>query len=231
MDHGTLSQILTGKRKISRRNFQKLAEALELSPELVARLQMEVDLGLESYSTLEEEALAELGHWSMSALCELMRLPGFISDPRWMAEQLEVSESEIESALRALSQTGQIRLHKGRWEPVEMNTTTLSGTHLKNLNLAEVVRRGQRGFMEKQLKAFEEKPLHEMSHYGLTVAVDTDRLPEFREKFVQFLREFSTQTESASAEPKAVYRLNLSFFPVSKTCSDSHNLANFKKTE
>ena len=54
------------------------------------------------------------------------------------------------------------------------------------------------------------------SNYGLTLAFDPEKLPDIRKKLVQALREVSIEAERGAGERKNVYRLNLSFFPVSK---------------
>ncbi|MCB0364632.1 MAG: TIGR02147 family protein [Bdellovibrionaceae bacterium] len=215
LDHASLSQILSGKRRISKANFEKIAQALHLTDDQVKQLKHEVDLGLESYSTLDDQLIARKNRWYLDAICELTRLEDFEPSVPWVAQALGLSESEVQEAVDLLTALGELRVSKDKWEVVEFCTTTLSGTKMSNLDLASAVRQCQRGFMSKQIEAFEKFPFEEMSHYGLTLAFDPDKLPEIRQKLIKTIREISREAESGQTRQRRVYRLNLSFFPVS----------------
>jgi len=216
IDHGTLSQIISGKRTLTLRNYLRMEPSLSITEEQKKSLRQEVCNEYSDFTTYDDQQITTLNKWYHTAILELMDTVDFQSCPQWMAEKLGLRLEEVEEALQLLSNLDMIRQKGGRWYPTENNTSTLKGTQMENLDLAAIVQDVQAQTFQKQIEAFETNPYELMSHYGLTFCLSPDDLPRFREKMLALLREINRMADAETSKKEEVYRLNISLFPYTK---------------
>ncbi len=111
IDHATLSQLLRCKRRFSPATIEKLGRRLGIDSSLIAgyiaREQQARQL-VESATTLHEvQQLAKdtanlVSDWYHFAILELIHLPQFKPDTRWIARVLEITPDEVNVALTRL---------------------------------------------------------------------------------------------------------------------------------
>jgi len=125
IDHATLSQLLRSKRRCTPDTIEKLGRRLGLHPKTLADY-----VAQEKHSGHLRESAAALGHvqqlahdtanlisdWYHFAILELVRLPEFRPDTRWIARVLETTPDEVNIALTRLVRLGLLEMtRQNRW--------------------------------------------------------------------------------------------------------------------
>lgn len=130
IDHSTLSQILRGKRNLTRKTILKLSECLEITEEqLNSFLQSFEKNGgkLNEYQSLSLDMYAVIGDWYHFAIFELITVSHFKQDFKWIASKLGLKESEAQQAVERMMRVGLIRTDEnGRWVQSSANLTTVN---------------------------------------------------------------------------------------------------------
>jgi uncharacterized protein (TIGR02147 family) len=230
--NSTLSHILSGKRLPSREISLKLISKLELSPSEkdtflrsvatakhdhgLLRIEPEfrallknkpVSSTTEPPKELSIDLWKTIADWHHSAILELTLTKDFISDPKWISEQLETSLSEVHLAIERLIRLGLLELKTGKLtrcpEPL------LSGD--RHLTSA-AHRRRQKQVLEKSIQSLENDPLTERNHTAMTFAIDSSKIPEAKMLTEKFMNEMTTLLETG--ERDRVYELVVNLFPL-----------------
>lgn len=204
IDHSTLSQIIRGKRKISSQMQERLAEKLCLGPEQLAAFDP-----TKNYSQLTLDLFEITSEWYYFAIMELLTVKGFKSNPKWIAKALGLKESEIETALLRLTRIGFIEIDEsGNYRDISAkNVSTL------DFNLTTPAhKKMQTQLLNKASEAMTNYPLEQRSQTGMTMAIDTKKLPKAKEMIIKFQRELSAFLEDG--EQNDVYHLGISLFPL-----------------
>jgi uncharacterized protein (TIGR02147 family) len=123
VDHSTLSQLLRGKRRLTDATVRKLGYRLGLEPAQIeifaaaARAEPARAVPAEAPVTqLAAEALLVLRNRHHLAILELVRLPTFRPDVRWIARVLDTSPDQVNVALQHLLRLGLLRMKSpDRW--------------------------------------------------------------------------------------------------------------------
>jgi transcriptional regulator with XRE-family HTH domain len=117
IDHSTLSQILRGKRAVTRRTVQSLAPRLKLDESAVAgyledlRRPPAVTIGaVRAVEELAQDMARAISEWHHHAILELIRLEDFRPDSRWIARVLDLSVDEVNMALQRLLRLGMLEM-------------------------------------------------------------------------------------------------------------------------
>lgn len=121
--HGTLSQILRGKRALTPSMVKRLAPRLGLDAPSTQRFALAAahatfsePAALRLARSITADAWAALSEWPHLALLELTRLPDFQADSRFLARVLGTSVDEVNLALQRLLRLGLLEMNaKDRW--------------------------------------------------------------------------------------------------------------------
>ncbi len=218
----SLSQVLSGKRPLSRKAALRIIDRCELSPEQGKAFLMSA-LGEDWRSALQKmESEPELPHqelqietyrmiadWYHYAILSLGDIAGNVATPEWIAERLGIAPKVASQAFQRLEKLGLLK-RRGRGfyqcaKPLSASThTDLAGAlrkyHHQNLRLAEAA------------LDHGEVPLNGFS--AMTMAVDESRLEEARDLIKKFRRKLCALLESGDRQ--RVYTLAVQLFPVSK---------------
>ena len=210
----TLSQVLAGKRKFSKRNTLKIAKKFSLCPLETKELLKSVNNdGLETRENtdeirLENDKFILIADWYHLAILSLAKLKNNKSDPQWISNQLDISVLEVRDAVSRLKRLGFIKEENGNLirvlkSSLNIETKTFSSAiqkyHKQNFKLAE--------------KMMESENLENRKFSATTMALDPQKLEEaelminrFRKKLAKFLE---------SGEKKRVYTLSIQLYPIS----------------
>ena len=165
--------------------------------------------------TLDRFALvAEWYHW---VPLELVGLPDFRPDPRWLSRRLgdRVRPELVATGLRRLLRLGLVRKSAdGRWERVE--GVAFAGDAVPS----ECVRKHHRQFLEKAKRALDEQPTAERDFRGSTFVFSPDRVEEAR----AVIRECHRQLRAlaTSGGEREVYRFGTQLFRLTQRPSDEN---------
>ena len=219
----SLSQVLSGKRPLSRKAALRIIDRCELSPEQgkaflmsalgedwrSALLKMETEAETHSHQELQIETYRMISDWYHYAILSLGDIEGNEASPQWIADRLGISPKAAHQAFTRLEKLGLVK-RRGRGffqsaKPLAASThTDLAGAlrkyHHQNLRLAE--------------QALDDGLVPLNGYSAMTMAVDESRLDEARELIKKFRRKLCQLLESG--ERQRVYTLAIQLFPVSK---------------
>jgi len=207
-----LSQVLSRKRDLSKRNALKVADRLALSPSQTSQLLSQIrgqqadGVDVEERQLLQEDTFKLMSDWYYIAILNLAKLADNRSDPAWVASRLDISLPEAKNALIRLERLGFIEVREGKLVRTAVSLTTTNGVassairtyHKQNLKRAEAS-------IDRDLV-----DLRDLS--ALTMAVHPDEIPAAKEAIQKFKNEFTKLF--GSKDPTEVYTLAIQLFPV-----------------
>lgn len=208
ISHSALSEILNGKRNVSKKLAQRLAQRLCLSPEQVDAMLF----GKIQTPTSKQRRALELAadhfhivsdwyYFAILSLCETKEFPGtslFISD------YFELDQRVAQTILDRLVRLGLLKFERGKYRATGKEYASSDGVgsvsvrkhHFQTLELAKA--------------SLEEDPLEERDFTSMTMAIDPKNIPEARKLIRKFRDDLSCLLEVG--EKKEVYKLSLQLF-------------------
>jgi uncharacterized protein (TIGR02147 family) len=207
-----LSDIFSGKRRITRRMCTKIAARLPLKPSLAGEIQKFIrheTSGKAEYSVLDAKVFSVVASWHYFAILTASELDNFDGTPEWIAKNLGLSVAKAREGLNTLQALNLLaRDEKGRLRPTHQNLATtmdipdaaIQRSHREHLQLAEAalgaVAVGARDFS------------------FVNIATDPLLVVQAKEKIKKFRRELCAFLESSPRKKSAVLRLGIQLFPV-----------------
>lgn len=213
-----LSEILNGKRRVSRKLAERLTDKLCLPPrlrqDLLGRFKRagataQDSADLVTYDELDSDQFATISEWYHFGILSLMETATFKDDPKWISERLNIKLPEATSALERLlrlglvarAKNGKLQLTKGRLTTSDgVRSLSLRRAHATNLAMAQ--------------SSLAEDPLEVRDFSALTLAIDPSLLPEARRLIRAFSDQLSTKLEVPGKQTE-VYKLCVQLFPLS----------------
>ncbi len=218
VDHSTLSQLLRGRRKLTEQTIRRLGKRLAIDEVLLARyvaaqeiLDRSPDPASEQLELMAEDAQALCTEWEHAALLELTRIESFRADSRWVGQVLGISTDRANLVLQRLVRLELLRMNPdGRWVDCSEDSSLPGPASAAQLRaVAESTHR-------MALEALERTHVADQEHTSATLAVDSARLPEVRAALARMQHELA-EISSADQQRNEVYRLDIRFFPLTKT--------------
>lgn len=166
---------------------------------------------------LDDEQAAYHQHWYVPAIRELVTLPGFREDPRWIAAHLEpaITERQAAEALETLCRLGLLtRAASGRLEQAQALLTTGPGP------LGHHVFVYHHAMMDLAKRALDELPREDRDISSVTLCLPEAALPEVSRRLRELRRELLQWAEQATRADRVV-QLNLQMFPLSRRTPSS----------
>lgn len=161
---------------------------------------------------LEKEQYDYYSKWYYVAVRELVGMPDFKDDPKWIAAKLEnnITAKEAEKAIELLIKIKLLKRDEdGTLKQVDSSITT--GPEVKSLAVANF----HREMLKKAADSIEKIPPQYRDISSLTIPVSKDTLEEVKTKVQQFRKEL----HAFLAEQKdfdAVYQFNFQLFNLSE---------------
>jgi uncharacterized protein (TIGR02147 family) len=225
-----LSDVLSGKRGLSRRNAEKVSAKLGLSQAERARFHDEVDSlharsGVlrtvakiklerrdrdESYRTIQEDSFRAISDWYHLAILEAFELRGFRADPAWLGRVFGISEVEARLALERLERLGFLAKRLGKLRVTGRSHSVPGGAP------SEAIRRFHTQVLERALAALVLQPVEERDFGAHVIAVSKERVPEIRARLRDLRRELARELDSDKRKD-SVYCLSTQFFKLGET--------------
>ncbi len=207
MDPSSLSQILAGKRRPSRKAMLAIGQRLEAT---VEQLDSFGTNSPDDFRTLALDAFTIVADWYHFAILELTYTASFRYDGPTVARQFGITETEASEALERLVRVGLLAQNPdGTWGKstrfLTLFTPGQTSPALKEL---------QRQVISLALRAVDTVPQEEKDITSMTMAIDVDRLPEARQLITKFRRDLSAFLEDG--EQTRVYHLGIQLYPVSQ---------------
>lgn len=216
---GAVSGILNGKRFVSAKLAERLAQNLLLDPQERAELlgafprrslqtQEATDPSYLQLSALHYKIIAG---WEHYAILSLLKTKGFRDSPNWIAERLGISPTAASQALARLLELGMVRRTKKGLERAQPRFRSSDDTADLSVRLSH------EQSMELAKESMHRDPVAQRDLSAITMAINPVRLPEAKEAIRRFQDELSALLEQGEAVE--VYRFSSQLFPLTKISS------------
>ncbi len=212
IDPSSLSQILSGKRKVSKKIILTFCEKLSATPKDLKRFGLIVNnsqadekfyqLGLDKFSVISE--------WYHYAILELTYVSGFKADFKWIARKLSITVDEAKTAIERLKRLELILEENGSFIK---SSKMLTNDGIINSSAAH--KELQRQIVSKALLAIDECPTEFKDITSITMAIDTENIEKAKKLIAKFRRELCALLEDG--EQTVVYNLGIQLYPISTT--------------
>ena len=210
LSHASLSQVLSGRRPLTRKMLDRILAALRLDAGLEAKVRESFERNPEGFTQLSAEAQQVANAWYHDVILELTFVEGFRPDPRWIAEQVGIPEELCAKAIEDLVRIGAL----SRTPEGGLRLESLKTTSVGLISSADIINRIQVEMLEKQKSAILALPPEERSSLGMTIAMDPADLPEYRRLVFEFLNNTHKLLNRNGVRRRAVFRVQVGMFPV-----------------
>jgi uncharacterized protein (TIGR02147 family) len=210
---GRLSEILSGKRKLTDSLSKKLASKLGLSPRQMSVFLNGKETGNaqqmdSNYHLLEEDSFALIAQGNHNTFLALMDLTKFRSEPSWVAKKMGISTLEVRGIIHRLERLGLIQKSRFGFVKREKNLQTSDGI------ASAALRKSHRESILQAADCLETIPLEERDITSITMAIDSAKIPLAKSLIREFRYKMADLLESGQTDE--VYNLNIQLVPVTK---------------
>lgn len=221
----TLSRILNGKRKVSRKLADKLCNKLLLDPQERAELlshfsplifpnsQDSADSSRAIQLTADQYQV--VSDWRAYAILGLTEIQNFKNDPAWISRRLRVPVTEVKQVIARLlrlemlteDEKGNLKRVNPRYRTTDdVANLALKKSHYQNLELAR--------------ESLDSDPVSERDFSWITFPMDPKKLGDAKTLIRKFQQDLYKILDE-NAKPSEVYRLAVHFFPLTKDASNT----------
>jgi uncharacterized protein (TIGR02147 family) len=204
-----LSEILSGKRRVTEDRAQKILHKLGTPPERTESILHAISQspGQKPQQQLSIDQFYLIADWYHFAILSLAETADFKDDPQWISKRLNVPTLQVTKALERLERLGAlIRDRKGH--------LIASGKQLSTPD--EIAHRGLKQqhaeVLELCRQSLENHSISERDFLGVTMTLDPADIPLAKKLLREFVGKFCNRLEQG--RKKEVYRLNLQFIPL-----------------
>ncbi len=204
-----MSEILNGKRRISKKMGLKIIQKLNIDEERQKNLIDKID-SANSYELLELQDFKILSTWEHFAVLNLLKLRDFIFDSSWMARRLGISKDRVERVLARLFSSGLLK--KKNEDEVERvsNHNLRTPTGIKNQALQNYTRQS----FERGIDSLTETEVSLRDFSTLTLTMNKKDLPKAKKIIEEFRFKFDKEIERVPGDE--VYKLVIGLYPLTK---------------
>lgn len=208
---GRLSEILSGKRALSKKMKAHIAGKLGISE--IQDFLDEASLPKLSFSQrsdyhlLTDDTFSVLADWYHFAILSLADTKDFKADAKWIAKRLNISVMESAEALKKLKNVGLIEIKNGKLMKTNKNVSTTSDIE------SIALRQSHKQSLEQAALALNEVSIELRDITSMTMAIDLKKIPMAK----KIIREFRTKLCDVleTGHQSEVYNLNVQLVPVS----------------
>ncbi|MES2768101.1 MAG: TIGR02147 family protein [Bdellovibrionota bacterium] len=216
---GTVSHLLSGKRKPSVKYITKLCAKLEMSPQEHAFILNslaknpsygDTSFSPQEYSLISIESFKVLSEWYHFAILELTHVKGFQYDLTWISRELGISVIEARQAIERLLKLDLLVEKRGKL----LKTQSFVTNGENDFVTSSAHKQFQRHVLQRALEAIDNVAIEEKEITSMTMAIDESKLPQARKMMTKFRRDLCQFLENGNQT--RVYNLGIQLYPLSK---------------
>jgi uncharacterized protein (TIGR02147 family) len=224
-----LSLIFSGKRRLSEDKIFPLCRALGMNkeenqyvhslvrfnfckdPRETSKLLTEVLMRRPTRPTLEGDRKILLTKWYYIPLLELIKIPGFKNDPKWIATRFrkKILVSEVVEAMEVFSSLGLVTNTDDKWivnekmlrSPYDLPSKAIQAYHDQNLEVSKT--------------ALIDLPVNQREFLGVTFPVTNAELQEIKEELRKVCEKI-VMNRPEETQFEEVASLNIQFYLLTK---------------
>jgi len=225
----TLSEVLNEKHGISPKKAQRICKILGFTAhetalfcdlvdaeharnpfaKKVARERLHQRSHSDGIEQLNIDSFAMISQWYHLALLELGTWPTFRSDERWIAKKLGITPQEVISAIDRLERLGLLKIINKRIEITHQRTNT--GGEIPS----DAIKQFHSQILKKAEQALYEQEIAKRSITSSILSIDSERLPELKNKIAELRREFCGAVNECHNR-NSLYVFNISLFQLTE---------------
>jgi hypothetical protein len=214
----TVCDVMNGSRQLSALNIDVIATRLSLDSETIKKF-LEDNLNTDrGRAVLLEDEFQLIKDWHFLAILNLAKLPNNQCSGEWIAERLGLKFEVAESSLETLLKLGLLENLDGKLIRTSMPLTTATDVP------SESIREHHRQSMEKAIDAMQEVSVALRDFTSVTYAIHPEKIPDVKKVILSFHRKLGKMLHAENATE--VYRLNVQFFPLTKSENQIHGPSN-----
>ncbi len=210
----SLSDVMSNKRRLSKKNLQKVADKLALSPKELDIIENEIQGNYKKskeevqHLELREDQFRLISDWYYLALLNFANLPDNYADADYLAQRLGLPASTIQEALERLVRLDLIKIEEGR---IIRTAAPLTTTH----EIASIaIRKHHRDQLHLAEKSLDQDDIKNRNFNSITMAINPEKIDKAKEIIRKTVSKIENTLEDET--PKEVYVLNFHLFPVSR---------------
>lgn len=208
---GRLSELLSGKRNLTKEMAFHVLDRLELPLEERRRLldQHQPTEATESVEIrLREDEFSIIADWYHFAILSLLETRDFQNEPAWIARRLGLNTITVQNALERLHRLGLIKEMGGKIVSKQCGTSTTHDVP------SGALRQSHRQSLEQAIRSLDEISVELRDITSVTMAIDIEKIPQAKKLIRTFRRRMCKFLESD--QKTEVYNLNIQLVPVSR---------------
>lgn len=205
-----ISEILSGKRPITRKTAEKILIGLDKSPIEISEVLQSEPINQQKYKSLDMDTYHMIADWYYYAILSLAETVDFESSVDWIAKRLGISISTAGEATQRLLRLGLLERHP------KTGKLKATGDQFEAISAIAhpALKKACRQNLELAVKALDESNFEERDFTAITLCFNPSKMLEAKKLIKNFRRNFCRAMESH--EKKEVYKLSLQLFPLSK---------------
>jgi uncharacterized protein (TIGR02147 family) len=216
-----LSRVMAGKRQLTQKTGEQIARRIAKSPgeleDFLKILGKSKTLSAETHEQVSARVLSEdvfhvISDWYHYAITELVFLPGFKNNPKWISEKLGITPVQARKAVDRLTRLGILRNQKGKTVKVVKDLKTTSEI------ASFAIRRFNKQVLELAANALDNISLDKRDITTMTFSMDMAQMPLAKEKIRAFRRSLTRQLERGT--PTDVCILQVQLYPLTVSEKD-----------
>jgi len=225
--------IMEGKRNLSSKMIPRFSEALKLEPQqkiffehLVNFTQAKSVEQKDAYfqkllrfnqyknaAKVQSDQYQYFSHWYYVVIREMVDLPQFQEDPRWIANALNppITETQAREAIRVLLDLKLLQRNSD-------GKLKQSDSHLSTDQTVSAISvyHFHQEMITKGLQALKQ-PSDEREISSMTLSLAQSELPKLKKRIYQFMYDTQAWLETLPAKPDEIYQLNFQLFRLTQS--------------
>jgi transcriptional regulator with XRE-family HTH domain len=208
ISQAAMSQILSGKRPLSRKGALKIVERLDKNP--TEYLEPLLESKSKQFQSLDMDTYHLIADWHYYAILSLAETKDFKSDVNWISARIGIAPRIVREAIARLERLELM----GR--DTKTNALKPTGVQLEAISPVAhaALKKACRQNIELMQKALDETEFEDRDLTAITFCFDPQKMSLAKDLIKNFRREFCRLMESG--EKKEVYKMCVSLIPLTK---------------
>ncbi len=218
-----LSEVMSGKRRVSRKAAEKIADRLLLDPEKKNELLNSIPTARKRRASgvltqpadlksvqITMDHFRSISEWYHFGILSLAETRGFKSDTQWIAARLGLNKTTAQQAIERLVRLNMLtRCNDGELKVSGESYTTPDET-------ADIsLRKSHAATLELARQSLENDPVDARDFTAITMAIDPAKLPEAK-KMIRIFRD-QLCAHLNSGETTEVYKFSMQLIPLTQS--------------